>query len=167
MGVEGVAEEFKDTAILLAAGCDHRPDAFTPPLSAFATGSLCDVTVDHDVPNRLFRLVVRRIDPWRRQEANVIVRLPAAKTLGERLGLRTRRRVADHLEKSSLDPMHRTGKTRLRHLLRSMPGVKQLSREFRGRHTQFDRRGHSAGSFGSSALAIEQGSGPRAGSLAL
>ena len=76
VGVEGVAEEFKDTATLLAAGCDHRPDAFTATLSAFTTGSLRDVTVDHDMPNRLFRLVVRRLDPRHRQEAKVIVRLP-------------------------------------------------------------------------------------------
>ncbi|MCX5643856.1 MAG: hypothetical protein NTZ17_04090 [Phycisphaerae bacterium] len=30
VGVEGFAEEFKNTATLLAAGGDHRPGAFTP-----------------------------------------------------------------------------------------------------------------------------------------
>jgi hypothetical protein len=40
VGVEGVAEEFEDAATLLAAGRDHRPDAFTPTLPAFAAGSL-------------------------------------------------------------------------------------------------------------------------------
>jgi len=126
MGIEGVAEKLEDTATLLAAGGDHRPDAFTPTLSAFATGSLRDVTVDHDVPNRLFRLVVRRFDPRCRQEAKVVVRLMAAKAVCQSKGLGTRRRVADHLKKSSLDPIHRSGKTRLRHVLGPMPGVKQF-----------------------------------------
>jgi len=75
MGVEGVAEEFEDAATLLTAGSDHRPDAFTPTLPAFAPGSLRDVTVNHDVPNRLFRLVVRGLDPRRCQKEKVIVRL--------------------------------------------------------------------------------------------
>jgi hypothetical protein len=45
-GVEGLAEEGKDAAFLLARGGDHGPDAFTPTLSPFAPGSLRDVTVD-------------------------------------------------------------------------------------------------------------------------
>ncbi len=48
VGVDGVAEEGKDTTSLLTAGGDHRPDAFTPPPSALATGSLGDMTINHD-----------------------------------------------------------------------------------------------------------------------
>src|SRR5512136_2799501 len=107
MGVEGVEEEFEDAATLLAAGRDHRPDAFTPTLPAFATGSLRDVTVDHDVPNHLFCLVVRGLDPRRCQKEKVVVRLPTAKTIRQGLGLRTRRRTPDRFEKPAPDPIHR------------------------------------------------------------
>jgi len=48
VGVEGLAEELKDTTLLLATGRQHRPDAFAPTLSALATGSLCDVTIDDE-----------------------------------------------------------------------------------------------------------------------
>jgi len=44
------------------------------------------VTVNHDVPNRLFRLVVRGLDPRRCQKEKVIVRLPTAKTLRQPQG---------------------------------------------------------------------------------
>ncbi|HSW01967.1 MAG TPA: hypothetical protein VLI39_17505 [Sedimentisphaerales bacterium] len=91
VGVEGVAEELEDPATLLAAGGDHGPDAFTPALSAFATRPLRDVPVDHEVSNRLFGLVVRRFDPQQRQKLKVVVRLPAAETVRQGLGLRTRR----------------------------------------------------------------------------
>jgi len=37
LGVDGAAEEFRDMATLLAVGCDHRPDAFTPTLSTFTS----------------------------------------------------------------------------------------------------------------------------------
>lgn len=71
--MEGIAEELEDTATLLTAGGDHRPDAFTPTLSPWAASSLRDATVDHDVPNRLFRLVVRRLNARRRQKEKVVV----------------------------------------------------------------------------------------------
>jgi hypothetical protein len=87
VGVEGVAEKVKDTAILLAAGGDHRPDAFPPTLAAFAARPLRDVTVDHEVSNRLFRQVVRRLNPRRRQEKKVVVRLPTTKPVRQSLGL--------------------------------------------------------------------------------
>ena len=39
VGVEGVAEELEDAAILLAAGRDHRPDAFAPTLARVSHAS--------------------------------------------------------------------------------------------------------------------------------
>jgi len=69
------------------------------------------MTVDHDMSNRLFRLVVRWLDPWRRQEAEVVVRLLATKPVRESLRLRTRRRATNHFEKPPPDTMHRTDKT--------------------------------------------------------
>ena len=126
MGVDGIAEELEDASILLATGRNHRPDAFAPTLPTFATRPLGDVTVDHDVSNRLFRLVICRLDPRRRQEAKVVVRLPAAKTLRQRLGLRTRRRAAYRVEKPSPDPIHRTGKPRFGHVLGTMPSGKHF-----------------------------------------
>lgn len=59
VGVEGVAEEVKNLATLLATRCNHRPDALTSTLSTFATGSLRHVTVDHEVPNLLLELGIR------------------------------------------------------------------------------------------------------------
>ena len=64
----------------------------------------CVETVNHDVSNRLCGLVVCRFDPGRCQEANVVVRLPAAKTVCQSSRLRARR-AADDLEKPSSDPM--------------------------------------------------------------
>ena len=80
MGVDGIAEELKGAAILLARGRQHGPDAF-------ATGSLRDVTLDQNVPNGLFRLVLRRLDPRCRQKAKVIVGPLAAKAIRQGLGL--------------------------------------------------------------------------------
>jgi len=81
VGVEGLAEEVEDSAFLLTAGRKDRPDALAPLLSAFASRALGDVAVDHNMPNRLFGLIVRRLNPRRGQEAKVIVRLDAAKPL--------------------------------------------------------------------------------------
>jgi len=123
MSIEGLAEELENATPLLAAGRQDRPDPFTPALSARTTRSLRDMTVDHDVPNRLFGLIVRWLNPRRRQEAKVIVRLGAAKPLGEVPGLPAGRRPPDHLEEPASNPIHRPGKPDGGQGLGSMPGL--------------------------------------------
>ena len=127
VSIEGIAEELEDAATLLAAGGDHRPDAFTPTLSALATGSLGDMTVDHDVSNRLFCLIVRRLDPRPRQKQKVVVRVPPAKPIRQGPGLQPRGWTPDRLKKPAPNPLHRVGEPDSRHLLGPMPRVKQLT----------------------------------------
>ncbi len=45
------------------AGRQHRPDPLAPALSGLASRPLRDVAVDHHEADRLFRQVVRRLDP--------------------------------------------------------------------------------------------------------
>jgi hypothetical protein len=66
-----IEQEVEDVATLLGAGGDHGPDPFAPPATFLAPGSLRDVPIDHHEPNRLFRKVVRRLDSWGGNEAEV------------------------------------------------------------------------------------------------
>src|SRR3972149_4617627 len=106
MGIESLAEELEDATLLLAAGRQDRPDALAPLLSPFAAGALCDVAIDHDVPNRLLGLVVRRLHPRHCQEVKVIVRFAPPKAVGQSPGLRTPGRTPDRFKKPAADAIH-------------------------------------------------------------
>jgi len=62
MSLDRFQQELEYRAALLGAGGDGRPDSLAPPTARFATGALCNPTVDHHESDRLFREVVCRFD---------------------------------------------------------------------------------------------------------
>ena len=87
MGIEGLAEELEDAALLLTADRQDRADALA---LLPAAGALGDVAIDHEMANGLLGLVVRRLNPRHRQEAKVVVGPATAKARGQRPGLPAR-----------------------------------------------------------------------------
>ena len=85
MIVDSLVKEFKDTALLLRAGGDGRPNSLTPPLSPLATRPVRDMAIQHNKADSLFRQIIGWRKAWCRGKSKIGV-LVLAETSGHVLG---------------------------------------------------------------------------------
>ena len=64
-----------------ATSRDRCPNAFGVTLARFSACALCDPAVDHEMPNRLFAVVVRWLDALGKHEEKIVLQVDYVATM--------------------------------------------------------------------------------------